>query len=105
MSLPIFKVLVDTNVLFPLALCDTLLRAADAGLFQIYWSERIVDELEVTLVRELKCSEQGAGGAWRPCASTSQPRWSPGSNTSSPPCATSPETATSPRRPSLQAHR
>lgn len=43
---PIFRVLVDANVLFPLALCDTLLRAADAGLYQLYWSDRILGELD-----------------------------------------------------------
>jgi predicted nucleic acid-binding protein len=57
---PIFRVLVDANVLFPLALCDTLLRAADAGLFQLYWSEAILNELEEALVRKLECSAQAA---------------------------------------------
>lgn len=60
MPLPIFKVLLDTNVLFPAALCDTLLRVADAGLYQLYWSEEILQELERALIREQECTEAGA---------------------------------------------
>ncbi len=55
-----FKVLLDANVLFPLALCDTLLRAADAGLYQPYWSDQILEELENALVREQACSPESA---------------------------------------------
>jgi predicted nucleic acid-binding protein len=58
--LPIFKVLLDANVMFPAALCDTLLRVADAGLYQLYWSEKILEELERALVREMECTEAGA---------------------------------------------
>ncbi|MCB9585045.1 MAG: PIN domain-containing protein [Polyangiaceae bacterium] len=39
-----FKVVLDANVLFPFSLRDTLLRAAAEGLFQLYWSEEILDE-------------------------------------------------------------
>ncbi|MGQ0507891.1 MAG: PIN domain-containing protein [Myxococcaceae bacterium] len=60
MPMPIFRVLLDANVLFPLALCDTLLRAADADLYQPYWSERVLKELEDALIREMECSETGA---------------------------------------------
>lgn len=45
-----FKVVLDANVLYPFTLRDTLLRAAAAGLFQVYWSEQILDET----VRNLK---------------------------------------------------
>jgi predicted nucleic acid-binding protein len=46
-----FRVLLDANVLFPFSLRDTLLRAADGGYFQLYWSETILDETVRNLVR------------------------------------------------------
>jgi predicted nucleic acid-binding protein len=57
---PIFKVVLDASVLFPLALCDTLLRAAEAGFYQPYWSGQILAELERALVRERACTAAGA---------------------------------------------
>ena len=45
-----FKVVLDANVLFPFTLRDTLLRAAQAGLFQVYWSDEILDEAARNLV-------------------------------------------------------
>lgn len=45
-----FKVVVDANVLYPFALRDTLLRAAAAGFFQLYWSEQILTETTRNLV-------------------------------------------------------
>lgn len=47
---PIFRVVLDANVLFPFSLRDTLLRAADAGYYQLYWSEEILDEAQRNLV-------------------------------------------------------
>jgi hypothetical protein len=32
-----FKVVLDANVIYPFTLRDTLLRAAAAGLYQVYW--------------------------------------------------------------------
>lgn len=46
-----FRVVLDANVLFPFSLRDTLLRAAAAGYYQIYWSEEILDEARRNLVR------------------------------------------------------
>ena len=43
-------VVVDANVLFPLTLRDTMLRAAAAGFFQLRWSAQILDEVERNLV-------------------------------------------------------
>lgn len=40
-----FSVLLDACVLVPIALTDTLLRSADAGLFRPLWSERIIEEM------------------------------------------------------------
>jgi hypothetical protein len=45
-----FRVVLDACVLYPLPLCDTLLRAAAAGLFQLYWTEEILDEAHRNLV-------------------------------------------------------
>src|SRR3954447_8506311 len=45
-----FIVVVDANVLFPLTLRDTVLRAAAAGFYQLRWSAEILDEMERNLV-------------------------------------------------------
>ena len=45
-----FIVVVDANVLFPLTLRDTVLRAAAAGFCQLRWSATILDEMERNLV-------------------------------------------------------
>lgn len=45
-----FKVVLDANVLFPFTLRDTLLRAAEAEFFQLYWSEQILEETRTNLV-------------------------------------------------------
>ena len=44
------RVVLDANVLFPFTLRDTLLRAAVLGLFQVYWSEEILEEARRNLV-------------------------------------------------------
>lgn len=49
-------VVLDASVLFPMPLCDTLLRAARRGLYQAHWTEDIVEELRRNLVRDLKLS-------------------------------------------------
>lgn len=45
-----FVVVVDANVLFPLTLRDTLLRAAAADFYQLRWTREILDEMERNLV-------------------------------------------------------
>src|SRR4051812_31492287 len=45
-----FIVVVDANVLFPLTLRDTFLRAAAAGYYQLRWSAEILDEMERNLI-------------------------------------------------------
>jgi predicted nucleic acid-binding protein len=45
-----FVVIVDANVLFPLTLRDTLLRAAAADFYQLRWSKDILDEMQRNLV-------------------------------------------------------
>lgn len=48
-----FRVVVDACALIPVTLCDTLLRAASAGFFQVYWSEEILEETRRNLVGTL----------------------------------------------------
>jgi predicted nucleic acid-binding protein len=55
-----FRVLLDANVLYPFSLRDTLLRAAAEGLFQLYWSEQILDEVERNLVGKGTISREQA---------------------------------------------
>ena len=54
------RVVLDANVLFPMTVRDTLLRAAEAGMYQVYWSERILDEATRNLVASGRMSEQQA---------------------------------------------
>jgi predicted nucleic acid-binding protein len=48
-----FIVVVDANVLFPLTLRDTVLRAAAEGFYTLRWSAEILDEMERSLVSTL----------------------------------------------------
>lgn len=54
------KAVLDACVLIPLALCDTLLRAAASGLYQLAWSEDILEEVRLNLVDNHLTSERGA---------------------------------------------
>jgi predicted nucleic acid-binding protein len=56
-----FKVLLDANVLYPLTLRDTLLRAGAEGLFQIYWSAEILDEAVRNLVASTTITAEQGG--------------------------------------------
>jgi predicted nucleic acid-binding protein len=42
----------DADVLFPMVLRDTLLRAAAAGCFRLHWSDRILDEVTRNLIED-----------------------------------------------------
>jgi predicted nucleic acid-binding protein len=55
-----FIVVVDANVLFPLTLRDTVLRAAAAGFYQLRWSAEILDEMERNLVSKGRVSPDKA---------------------------------------------
>ncbi len=46
-----FIVVVDANVLFPLTLRDTVLRAAAHDFFQLRWTKDILDEMERNLAK------------------------------------------------------
>jgi predicted nucleic acid-binding protein len=53
-------VVLDACALIPMALCDTLLRAASAGMYRLYWTEDILEEVRRNLVENGLTSEQGA---------------------------------------------
>lgn len=53
-------VVLDTCVLYPFSLCDLLLRVADRELFDPYWSDRILAELQRNLGRAGLTGEQVA---------------------------------------------
>lgn len=55
-----FRVVLDANVLYPCALCDTLLRAAAAGLYQMYWTSEILDETCRNLVENGRITQAQA---------------------------------------------
>lgn len=48
--MPTPVVLLDANVLVPLSLRDTLLRAAEQEVFRVRWTEQILEETRRTLV-------------------------------------------------------
>ena len=47
-----FVALLDANVLWSAAVCDTILRAVRADLFRPAWTQRILDEVGRSLLRE-----------------------------------------------------
>ncbi|HVU60207.1 MAG TPA: PIN domain-containing protein [Mycobacteriales bacterium] len=46
-----YAAVLDACVLVPNALCDTLLRMAEAGFFRPLWSDRILDEVRYAVMR------------------------------------------------------
>jgi len=59
-----FGVVLDTCVLYPMSLCDALLRLAERELFDPYWSDRILGELRRAL-RDGGLTEDQAEGRIR----------------------------------------
>lgn len=57
-----FVVILDACVLVPHPPFDTLLRAADAGLYEPRWSAQILDEVERTLVHKMGVDRARAAG-------------------------------------------
>ncbi|SRR6266568_1845697 len=56
-----FRIVLDANVLYPFSLRDTLLRAAAAGMFQVFWSAEILDETTRNLVADGVMNIEQAG--------------------------------------------
>lgn len=55
-----FVVLLDACVLFPMSLRDTLLRAAEKGLYRVQFTEAILEELRKNLVTQRGLEEEKA---------------------------------------------
>src|SRR5438874_9992279 len=47
-----FKVVLDACVIFPASLRDTLLRAADAGLYRLHLTDDILEEVRRNLISQ-----------------------------------------------------
>lgn len=56
----VFPVVLDSCVLYPMYMRDTLLRAADAGLYQVRWSREILDGATRNLIANGLMTEQKA---------------------------------------------
>jgi len=54
------RVVLDACVIFPMPLCDTLLRAAEAEFYRPYFSQEILDEVTRNLVKQEKITEAKA---------------------------------------------
>ena len=52
----------DADVLFPMMLRDTLLRAASADCFRAHWSSRILDEVTRNLISDYGMEPSRAAG-------------------------------------------
>ena len=59
------RVVLDANVLFPASLRDSLLRCAEAGLLEPYWTIEILSELKRNLVSTGAMPAQHADGLVR----------------------------------------
>lgn len=55
-----FRAVLDACVLYPMSLRDTLLRLAELEYYEVYWSEKILDEMCRNLVEERITEEQAA---------------------------------------------
>jgi predicted nucleic acid-binding protein len=55
-----FRVVLDTCVLYPAALANLLLSAADSGLYRLQWSSHILRELEDSLARDRRIGQSAA---------------------------------------------
>ena len=56
----VFPVVLDSCVLYPMYLRDTLLCAAEAGLYRVHWSAEILDGAIRNLVANQQMTQQQA---------------------------------------------
>jgi hypothetical protein len=56
----VFAVILDSCVLYPMYLRDTLLRAAEAGLYQLHWSQEILDGVFRNLIEKQQITDSQA---------------------------------------------
>ncbi len=74
--MPSFGAVLDASVLFPAAVRDTLLRAAGAGLYQLYWSTDILEEVRRNLVKSGRATQEQAQRLVDICSRRFQRQWS-----------------------------
>lgn len=55
-----YAVVLDANVLYPFSLRDLLLRLAEQELYDVVWSERILDETTRSLIEDHQVTEEQA---------------------------------------------
>ena len=68
-----FTAVLDASVLYPLPLRDTLLRVAEAELYDPCWSEQILDEVARNLTADHRVTEAQADDCSMRCAAPSMP--------------------------------
>lgn len=56
-----FRAVLDACVLYPASVRDALLRLAEIELYDVLWSERILDEVERNLIEKAGATPKGAG--------------------------------------------
>lgn len=54
------SVILDSCVIYPMPLCDTLLRAAEAELYQVYFSQEILDGATRNLIKNGRMTKNQA---------------------------------------------
>ncbi len=59
-SPPRLRVVLDANILFSIPLCDSFMRCAEAQLYDAYWSDMILDEMERNLVKQGRATPESA---------------------------------------------
>lgn len=55
-----FGVVLDTCVLYPLSIADILMRLAERELYDLFWSERILKDLERVMQENGASAKQAA---------------------------------------------
>lgn len=56
----VFPVVIDACVLFNASVRDTLLRAAEYGLYRLHWSQKILDETTKNLIQDGRMNSKQA---------------------------------------------
>ena len=56
----VFPAILDSSVLFNRPVTDTLLRAAEYGLYRVHWTQRILDETTGSLIKRSKMNRAQA---------------------------------------------
>src|SRR4051794_3954097 len=55
-----FRAVTDADVLYPASLRDTLLRMAELELYDVFWSQRILEEVTRNLIEDARMTDAQA---------------------------------------------